>query len=676
MSQRVATALDAWQRRPSPIVLSGPTADALQQELASLPAEPTGDLAPAEAVVRAKAECDRRQEAFRLLEQQPVQPAAPMTAGLDVAALLDLAARLAATESTDADRMRTGPAGRSLPRMERAGGVGRREAALWVGAGAAVISGSLVLAGVLGGVLGGTIGSAGWAAIGLALLVVGLVLASRAAHDRGRRLHAASESVGAGEPDWAAARVDDEATRAFAAQAGLPGTSAGLRELAEARRGADADGVRLAAWIRLEADRRAAEQAAESTLVDLLAARDVDRALDPETGYHQYLADCRSRSELARQASRAAGLRAAIETRRRLEQNATDASRRMNAAAADLRQVARLAGVGDVTGSDDRDNAGNEPAEPTALVAALRAWQHERTSGVALTEAALGEWRELETLLGERTVAALQGEAERLARRAAELHADLGDVSGGPVPAGTTADIATHAPQPGQPIVEGPDPERRLVELDHRANTARAEAERTTGQLAEMELGLPSVVETEERHAAAIAELDRVERLDRVLETTLTLLRQAEQRVHRDLAPILNASIAGRLPRISAGRYIEAAVNPADLAVRVKAADGGQWRDARRLSHGTREQIHLLLRVAMTEQLVTPGEIAPLLLDEVTVQSDQRRATELLNLLHDLSRDRQVVLFTHDERALDWARQTLTGPTDRLVELCAAVGAV
>ena len=78
----------------------------------------------------------------------------------------------------------------------------------------------------------------------------------------------------------------------------------------------------------------------------------------------------------------------------------------------------------------------------------------------------------------------------------------------------------------------------------------------------------------------------------------------------------------------------------------------------------------------MTEQLVTPGEIAPLLLDEVTVQSDQRRATELLNLLHDLSRDRQVVLFTHDERALDWARQTLTGPTDRLVELSAAVGAV
>ena len=50
----------------------------------------------------------------------------------------------------------------------------------------------------------------------------------------------------------------------------------------------------------------------------------------------------------------------------------------------------------------------------------------------------------------------------------------------------------------------------------------------------------------------------------------------------------------------------------------------GKWREARLLSEGTREQIYLLLRVAMAEHLVTTGETAPLLLDEVTVQSDPR----------------------------------------------------
>ena len=114
--------------------------------------------------------------------------------------------------------------------------------------------------------------------------------------------------------------------------------------------------------------------------------------------------------------------------------------------------------------------------------------------------------------------------------------------------------------------------------------------------------------------------------LDTVLQTTLTLLREAERRIHRDLAPVLGAAIAAQLPAISGGRYVEAAVDPADLAVRVKSAGDGRWREARRLSQGTREQIYLLLRLAMTEQLVREGEVAPLLCDEVTVQSDQVRA--------------------------------------------------
>jgi len=187
-----------------------------------------------------------------------------------------------------------------------------------------------------------------------------------------------------------------------------------------------------------------------------------------------------------------------------------------------------------------------------------------------------------------------------------------------------------------------------------------------------VERGLDSVAEAEEQLAAAETELARVTDLDRVLQTTLGLLRAAETRIHRDLAPVLGAAIAAELPRISGGRYVEAAVNPADLAVRVKAADGGRWRDAQRLSHGTREQIYLLLRLAMTEQLVTQGEVSPLICDEVTVQSDQVRAFELLDLLHETSRTRQVVVFTHDERALAWAEANLTGDDDRLVRLASA----
>ena len=169
--------------------------------------------------------------------------------------------------------------------------------------------------------------------------------------------------------------------------------------------------------------------------------------------------------------------------------------------------------------------------------------------------------------------------------------------------------------------------------------------------------------------AAAEVEVTRVTGLDTVLQTTIDLLRQAEARIHRDLAPVLNAAIAAQLPRISGGRYVEAAVDPADLAIKVKSASDGRWREAKRLSHGTREQIYLLLRLAMTEQLVRAGEVAPLLCDEVTVQSDQDRARAILDLLHDASRARQVLVFTHDERTLAWAEANLNHDEDRLIRL-------
>ena len=97
-------------------------------------------------------------------------------------------------------------------------------------------------------------------------------------------------------------------------------------------------------------------------------------------------------------------------------------------------------------------------------------------------------------------------------------------------------------------------------------------------------------------------------------------------------------------------------------------------RDARLLSEGTREQVYLLLRVAMAEHLVTTtGERAPLLLDEVTAQSDPERKRRMLDVLHALSADRQVILFSHDQEVVKWAAESLREPRDRLVQLAAPV---
>jgi uncharacterized protein YhaN len=185
---------------------------------------------------------------------------------------------------------------------------------------------------------------------------------------------------------------------------------------------------------------------------------------------------------------------------------------------------------------------------------------------------------------------------------------------------------------------------------------------------------MPDVAEAEERADAARLELARVQDLAAVIDETLALLETAERRVHRDLAPILTEAVQRHLPAITGGAYVEVGMNPRDLSVDVKEASTGQWRDARLLSEGTREQVYLLLRVAMAEHLVTTaGERAPLLLDEVTAQSDPERKRRMLDVLHALSADRQVVLFSHDQEVLEWATESLREPRDRLVQLVAPV---
>jgi hypothetical protein len=40
-------------------------------------------------------------------------------------------------------------------------------------------------------------------------------------------------------------------------------------------------------------------------------------------------------------------------------------------------------------------------------------------------------------------------------------------------------------------------------------------------------------------------------------------------------------------------------------------------------------------------------------------------------VLHALSADRQVILFSHDAEVVEWASQALTEPRDRLVRMTA-----
>ena len=185
-------------------------------------------------------------------------------------------------------------------------------------------------------------------------------------------------------------------------------------------------------------------------------------------------------------------------------------------------------------------------------------------------------------------------------------------------------------------------------------------AEKAGGVAAERARSLVSVPEADEAVAAAEEELDRVEELAATLEWTHQFLATAQEQVHRDIAPVLANTLRAWLPKVTAGRYIDASVDPATLQVNV-TGPGRRWRAADRLSVGTAEQVYLLLRVALAQHLTTTNEACPLLLDDVTVQADDERAKKVLDLLLSLSEDRQIVLFAQESTVAAWAAQNLAG---------------
>lgn len=77
------------------------------------------------------------------------------------------------------------------------------------------------------------------------------------------------------------------------------------------------------------------------------------------------------------------------------------------------------------------------------------------------------------------------------------------------------------------------------------------------------------------------------------------------------------------------------------------------------LSDGTRDQLHLSLRLASIEQHAARNEPVPLIIDDALVNFDDQRAQAALELLGEVSQRTQVLFFTHHSRLCELARAAI-----------------
>ena len=317
------------------------------------------------------------------------------------------------------------------------------------------------------------------------------------------------------------------------------------------------------------------------------------------------------------------------------------------------------AGRRDTASAALRDAAaaiGSRAAISDEQESALSEWLRDRSEALAEHRRRVDDWEELQRLLGEQTLDEMETEALRLRTEADSLVR------------GTRPDAMEQA-RADEPTAGD------LEAIEAALGDARARRDTGRGELGEFELGLPHLAEAQERVSRAEVEVERIDGLEKTLSTAIGFLEAAQERVHRNIAPVLRATVLERLAQVTGGRYTDCRVDPESLEVEV-ADPGGRWRPARLLSHGTAEQLYLLLRAALARHLTEPaGEACPLILDDVVSAADSERKQRLLETLLSMSESTQVILFSHEDDVRTWAEERLNGADDRLTVLAAAAAA-
>jgi exonuclease SbcC len=633
LARQVSDALTQWQSRPAATALPERSSTQLKEEMDALPAAPEGDTEPHPSVLNA---IDRLKRASAQLELNGKSCPSETIEVPQVAAsdeeLLDLAHTLETLAPSVPSELisREGAARNAMADAQSRG----QSSMVLIAAGAAVAVFGLLLLVTVSLVVGTAV-----ALVGAGLALFGAVRRRNASTTSAARelaeaqasLHAAQTQV-----NEVARRREHASTRC--AQLDIAADSVALRTVPVARARATAHQHDVEVWTSQHAILQSEATAAVVELAAALAARGQTSSGRDEAALFaaadNYQQACRDRAAQAAEAARRADLVQQLSAVQSAEGRAVY-DERSRSQAAEL--VAAAAGRCEIVCSTIEQ-----------AVTALQTWVEERNGRLAELATNQREWAKLQALLDNKSLSELEESSQAASTRAEELRA--------------TVDPALLA------SVDASSAAERLHALRQSASQAENSAATQEGELRLFATNMGDVSEAEEDLAKAANELDRVLRLKETLELTRKYLEEAQTRVHRDIAPLLAATLRDWLPAVTNKRYTDVMVDPKSLLVQV-CGESRRWRKADLLSHGTAEQVYLLLRVALAEHLTKGHDTCPLLLDDVTVHADAARTWNILNLLLQVAANRQVVVFTQEEQIAAWARENLADPRHAIREL-------
>ncbi len=146
----------------------------------------------------------------------------------------------------------------------------------------------------------------------------------------------------------------------------------------------------------------------------------------------------------------------------------------------------------------------------------------------------------------------------------------------------------------------------------------------------------------------------------------LAFLREATRRYERERQPAVIREAQEYFSRITEGRYPRIISVPGEKRIVVEERDRRQ-KQLTELSRGTTEQLYLALRFGCVQEFARHAEPLPVILDDVIVNFDARRARQACHAIRRLADSHQVLLFTCHPETVDLLRRET--PSCRILEL-------
>lgn len=267
--------------------------------------------------------------------------------------------------------------------------------------------------------------------------------------------------------------------------------------------------------------------------------------------------------------------------------------------------------------------------------------------------------------------------AAQRAVQAAKIEESIAEIESALIEAGSGA---TFAEIRAEASAEGCDADQLRAELERIADdlenreSALGDVRETLGRLCKEIDGIDgsdAAAATEQQAEEALADLaGHVEEYARIAVASVLLDRVIADYGCRHQRPVLDraaVTFAKLTGDAFAGLVVD--VDSSGRQMLLAKRRNGDLLGISALSDGTRDQLYLALRLAGVEHHLDNATPLPLILDDLLVNFDDDRTGAGLDVLADLGKRTQVLLFTHHEHLVEMARRQLANDQLSIVRL-------